>query len=418
MGTPFEVGKDDRTVKVRFNLLPWQQKARELRAMRPLVVVNTGVHTGKTVWGACELLDDMLTHPNETFWWVAGLKFQLDAMWEHFAPNARHFGARIKSHPYLYAQLPNLSRVYGVSAENVEIISAHHPLAIYGDEVAKWREQAWNLVRVRLLNKGVGRGLFLSTPRPNFWRDLVRWSRMERDNRWGLIECSTFDAGLVPHEEIEALRQDLPEELFQQEIMARILEGAGMVFHKVRDVAYGRPEDAEKGVRYTIGYDPAKLRDFAVAVVRQKDRIVWVERWKELEYLVQAKRVAELSRRYNKATVYVDAGGPGQPLFELLQREGIPAVPVTFTNQNKEEMVNSLAVKLEQGKISLPSPTYGQPYTTLIDELTAYERRRSGSGLHYTYNAPEGVHDDCVSALMLSDFGATNIEWLENITRW
>ena len=309
----------DQKVKIKFQLLPWQEKARKLRAKRSLVVINAGVHTGKTVWGACELLDDMLHNPGQTFWWVAGLKFQLDAMWETFATHARSMGARIRTHPYLFAQLPNGARVYGVSAENVEIISAHHPIAIYGDEVAKWREKAWSLVRIRLLNQGVGRGLFLSTPRPNFWREIVRWSRQGRDKRWGLVECSTYEAGLVPVKEIEALRRDLPEELFQQEIMARILEGTGMVFRKIREAATGTPEEPQSGCTYVIGYDPAKLRDFAVAVVRCDNRIVRVERWEEMDYLVQADRIASLAKHYNDAMVYVDAGGPGQPIYELLQ---------------------------------------------------------------------------------------------------
>ena len=140
-------GISGRGVKLVFRLLPWQVQARKLRAERQLIVANCGVYTGKTVWGACELLDDMLHNPGKTFWWIAALKFQLDAWWETFAPRARNFGARLKTHPYMIATLPNGARVYGVSAENVEIISAHHPMAIYGDEVAKWREKAWQLVR-------------------------------------------------------------------------------------------------------------------------------------------------------------------------------------------------------------------------------------------------------------------------------
>ncbi len=399
---PFEAEQAQGPVKLRFHLLPWQQKARRVRAKRPLVVVNSGVYTGKTVWGACELLDDMLQHSGATFWWVAGLKFQLDAMWETFAPHVQMLGGRLKAHPYLFAQLPNGARVFGVSAENVDLISAHHPVAIYGDEVAKWRERAWHFVRVRLLNQGVGRALFLSTPRPNFWRDLVRWGRQGRDGRWGLVECATPKAGLVAADQIEALRRDLPEELFQQEIMARILEGAGMVFRKVREAATGAPEGPQPGRTYVIGYDPAKLRDFAVAVVRCDTRIVCMERWAEMDYLVQADRIAELSKRYNEAVVHLDVGGPGQPIAELLRNKQVTVEAVTFTTQSKEDMINKLCLKFEQGELVLPSVDFGEPYTTLVDECTAYERRRSSGGLHYSYSAPEGAHDDCVSALLLA----------------
>jgi len=141
-------------IVVKFKLLPWQVKARELRTRRQLVVVNTGIHTGKTVWGATELLDDMLKHPNESFWWIAGLKFHLDAWWDTFSILVRRVGGVVRTHPYYWARLPNGARVYGVSAENVDAIASHHPMAIYGDEVAKWRQEAWHLVRARLLRQG------------------------------------------------------------------------------------------------------------------------------------------------------------------------------------------------------------------------------------------------------------------------
>lgn len=391
-----------RVVRFRFHLLPWQERVRELRLRYPFVVINAGVYTGKTVFGSALLLEDMLAHPNETYWWVAGLRFQLDAMWEQFAPMAKHVGALVKAHPYLYARLPNGAKLYGVSAENVEAISAYHPIAIYGDEVAKWRPQAWHMVRVRLLHQGGSRGLFMSTPRPNHWRDLVRWGREGKDGRWALVECTSLEAGIVGAEEVEALRNDLPAELYQQEIMAQILEGAGTVFGQVREAATGAPEEPRGGQRYSVGYDPAKVKDFAVAMVRCEDRIVWIERWQEKAYTVQAKAVAELAHRYNNAHVYLDATGIGQPVQELLGTTGVSYTPVTFTNQLKQEMVDGLAIRFEQGRITLPAPGHKGPYAVLIDELTAYERRKTGSGLRYSYSAPDGGHDDCVTALMLA----------------
>lgn len=397
--------QERRVVRLRFPILPWQERVRELQRKYPFVVVNAGVYTGKTVFGAALLTEDMILNPGEVFWWVAGLKFQLDAMWEQFAPMARRLGAHVKSHPYLFARLPNGAKLHCVSAENVEIISAHHPLAIYGDEVAKWRLQAWHMVRVRLLREGRGRGLFMSTPRPNHWRELVRWGREGKDGRWSLVECTTLDAGIVGEEEVKALQNDLPEELYQQEVMARILEGAGTVFRRVREASTGEPEEPRSGLQYLIGYDPAKLRDFAVAAVRQGNRIVWIERWKETAYIRQADLVADLCRRYNHAHVVMDATGPGQPVLELLRKANLKVTPVTFTNANKQTMVDDLALKLERGEIVLPRPTLGEPYSSAVDELTAFERRKTASGLQYTYSAPEGSHDDCVTALMLAFAG-------------
>lgn len=205
--------------------------------------------------------------------------------------------------------------------------------------------------------------------------------------------------------EIEAMRHDVPEEFFQQEIMAKIMEGAGMVFRKVRDAANGLVEAPVSGLWYVIGYDPAKVRDFAVAVVRKGDRIVRIERWQETSYTVQAELVSGLAKQYNGASIIVDAGGPGQAVVELLQKENRRVTPVTFDNQNKQQMVDKLAIMFEQGKIVIPSAACGAQYAACVDELTAYERVRTGSGLRYSYSAPSGGHDDCVSALLLAFCG-------------
>lgn len=392
----------DGVVRIRFPLLPWQVKARALRATRPLVVINGGVHTGKTVWATIELVHDLVTHPGQTFWWVAGQRFQLEAMWNALKPLLGPLRARIKQHPLLRAELPNGACVYGVSAENLDAIASHHPRAIYGDEVAKWRQQAYQLVRLRLLGSQPTRGLFLSTPRPNFWREMVRAGQEAKDGRWGYMHVTTPQAGLISAGDIEAIRHDLPDELFRQEIMAEVLEGAGSVFTKVRAAATGQPEAPVPARRYTIGYDPAKLRDFAVVAVRREGRLVWLERWTKLPYTEQAERVTQLAHRYGVSEVTIDAGGPGEAAAEMLEARRIWPRRVTFTNALKEQYVNAMVLRFEQGQIVLPSPSHGPAYQALVDELTAFERCRTDAGLHYTYGAPEGSHDDCVTALMLA----------------
>ena len=127
--------------------------------------------------------------------------------------------------------------------------------------------------------------------------------------------------------------------------------------------------------------------------------------------MTQASLISSLSRRYNGASIIADATGPGQAVVELLEKEKLKVTAVTFDNQNKQEMVDKLAIRFEQGKITLPSVACGPAYAACVDELTAYERTRTGSGLRYSYSAPSGCHDDCVSALMLAFCGAPKKPW-------
>lgn len=68
---------------------------------------------------------------------------------------------------------------------------------------------------------------------------------------------------------------------------------------------------------------------------------------------------------------------------------------VSFTNAIKTNLVESLSLAFEQGQIEILNDP------VLVGELQAYESERLPSGL-IRYSAPEGFHDDCVSALMLA----------------
>lgn len=74
---------------------------------------------------------------------------------------------------------------------------------------------------------------------------------------------------------------------------------------------------------------------------------------------------------------------------------------ISFTNAIKTNLVEGLAIAFEQGQIEILNDP------VLIGELQAYESERLPSGL-VRYSAPEGFHDDCVSALMLVWAAATS----------
>ena len=76
---------------------------------------------------------------------------------------------------------------------------------------------------------------------------------------------------------------------------------------------------------------------------------------------------------------------------------------MTFTAETKTDLVRNLQVGVENG--SLKIPTRG-PFAVLVQELRDYEYKLLPSG-RMTFSAPEGLHDDCVTALMLAYWGAT-----------
>ena len=93
----------------------------------------------------------------------------------------------------------------------------------------------------------------------------------------------------------------------------------------------------------------------------------------------------------------------GQPVFEQLQREGLPVNGFETTSSSKPPLIENLVLILERAEWQFQD----DPIWT--SELEAYERRVNNVTGRSSYSAPEGIHDDTVMgrALMLRAQG----EW-------
>jgi hypothetical protein len=97
----------------------------------------------------------------------------------------------------------------------------------------------------------------------------------------------------------------------------------------------------------------------------------------------------------------VDATGVGDPIAEDLGRAGINVKPFKITNANKKELIDRLAVTIEQRLITFPNNE------TLVEELKSYAYDVTDSG-RITFGAPNGMHDDTVISMALAVWGSRN----------
>jgi len=163
------------------------------------------------------------------------------------------------------------------------------------------------------------------------------------------------------------------------------------------------PPNAD-GRKFTIGFDPAKLRDRSAVIVLDNSslprRVAHLQDLHGRDFTMQVKEVAELSRRYFNAKVVIDATGAGLVLVDLLRASGVHSVePVVFTAMRKVELITGLVVALEKRELSFPADR------RLIDELRFFEARKMPNG-SVKYEASSQSHDDFISALALALWGS------------
>jgi hypothetical protein len=201
----------------------------------------------------------------------------------------------------------------------------------------------------------------------------------------------------------------MPESLWRQEILAEFLEQEGEVFRNVYACAVAEPQNAQPGGQYWTFVDLAQVYDFnAVSTVTDDEgglRQVHVDRWNKSSWDVSEERIVAVGRRY-RGHLSIDTTGDSyrDSLVARLRPKLAGYCTVSglkFTNSNKADMVRNLCAFLEQGQIRLLKPQSASAAQVQYDELTSYASDVTRFG-NVRYAAPEGKHDDMVTALMAS----------------
>ncbi|MCP4567969.1 MAG: hypothetical protein GY841_10355 [FCB group bacterium] len=385
------------------HLHPAQETVRATAAR--FKVLACGRRWGKTLLGTALCLETAAKKGRA--WWVAP-SYKMGAVgWRGVRMLAQQIpGARIGKVDRI-AELPG--------GGSVQVRSADDPQSLRGDgldfavldECAFMREEAWTEALRPALSDRRGGALFISTPKGHnwFWR---LWERTRDGDDWHGWQFPTSANPFIDAAEIEAARGVLPERVYEQEYLAQFLDDAGGVFRGVMSAATATPQDTPIDKhQYVIGVDWGKSNDFTVLTIVDLDtrEVVYLDRFNQIDYVVQAGRLTALYELFQPTTMIVEKNSIGEPLIERLQRDGLPITPFNTTNASKAAAIDALALAFERKDIKIPNDPI------LIGELQAYEMQRLPSGT-FRYNAPQGMHDDCVMSLALAWHGAERPRWL------
>ena len=240
-----------------------------------------------------------------------------------------------------------------------------------------------------------------------YLRGLPRQTPEGAVNLWKSFRFSTYDNPYIPVEELDRLKIELPEDMFNQEFMAEFLDTGGMVFKglsAMRQRSQGhklKPQAAN----CRIGIDIGRHSDWTVLLaLDENNAVVGFERFKDLPWHTMLMRIKNFLTRF-RGKMIMDIAGPGEVLYEALAGQGVPMTGVKFNNERKAFMTQNLASLIESGACHVPPPIIGAEahvdLTFLWQELEAFTYDILPTG-KVRYSAPMGMYDDCVTALMLA----------------
>jgi hypothetical protein len=375
--------------------------------------------------------------PNRQVWYVAPYYAQAEAEFEAFLfhPQFRKFIRRSKTQPFPKIWLRNGSTIgYRAFESNPQGLRSAGLDEVIVDEIQDISEDSfWPVVRPLISDKR-GKLMIAGQFRGYNWYyksfylpglSAAELTAMKADpalsavpeyKSWRFPTWAGLRYNGEDDPEILSLRRQLPSAVFGQEIacVASANQAAAFVSEQIDRIMKGVPQPvAIPGKRYVIGLDLGRVRDFEAAVVvdNASGAVVHAEKFAHgMEHSAMAVKAGELAKRYNNAVVVMDstggATGGHQPKDSYVQfyRTQVKDLREFFWNQNnKEKVIQLLDLQIQQQKISIPPVFNG-----LEGELRAYEYKYKNG--HYNYSAPDGQHDDYVSALAMALWGR-NAGW-------
>lgn len=262
-------------------------------------------------------------------------------------------------------------------------------------------DHIWNMILRPMLVDMKGNAWFLSTPKGrNGFYKLHVIGRDREQPEWKSWTFPTWMNPYIPRSEVEKLKDTMSEESYRQEILAEFLEGEGAVFRNIRQVMtapFNALPEQHKGHTIVCGIDWGKQNDFTAislgcATCRRE---VAIDRFNQIDYAFQTQRIKMLFYKWSVTMGTVEHNSIGNPIFEQLQREGLPVVAFETTATSKPPLIEGGALEIEKGTISLI------PDDVWTTELEAYEQKINPTTGRSTYSAPDDLHDDTVIARML-----------------
>jgi hypothetical protein len=289
--------------------------------------------------------------------------------------------------------------------EDIDKHRGINPIDVVLDEFSEMNPDIWTAIIQPVLRENHGTATFCFTPKgKNHSWELLQFAKQHPDNWYQSVLSVDDTHGLTQHEVDEA-RESMPEAMFRQEFMCDFLENAGAFFRRIKENVYNADDVPDPTHFYQMGIDLAKYNDFTVITpidlfsfqVKKQERFNQVD-WNFQKMLIQASAL-----KYNNAKIKADRTGVGDPIVEDLERMGLNVGEdgaVVFSRQSRRELLDNLAILLQQDKIKIPNDPQ------LISELEAFQFVMTAKG-KIDVQTRKGFHDDSVMSLALAVHGLT-----------
>jgi hypothetical protein len=292
-----------------------------------------------------------------------------------------------------------------IGSEDPDKHRGTNPFDVVFDEYSEQPEQIWTAIFQPVLMENDGTATFVFTPKGknHSWK-LVQ---MAKDNPtdWFVSLKGVKDTNVFSEGELQEIRRNTPQALYSQEYDVEFLDGAGQFFRRVRQNTYDQNKPLPDEGDFQLGVDLAKYQDWTVITPFNLNHFIVYpqDRFNQVDWNLQKARIEVAARKHSDALIWPDSTGLGDPIVEDLRARGLriggeDGEGFKFTETSRTNLLNNLAILLEQSRIRIPDDE------GLLTELEAF-RYELNDGGKIKIKVPDGMTDDRVMSLGLAVWG-------------
>jgi len=276
------------------------------------------------------------------------------------------------------------------SGENLDSFRGRKFHKVIIDEAAKIPDlqTAWATAIRPTLTDYRGSAMFISTPKGMNAFYAMYKKGVEGEGGFQSWHFTSYNNPYLPKGEVDAMRDELTEAQFREEILAEPMADGNNPFGI---------ENINKNIIGRLSIEPTVI--FAVDVASHLDWTVCIgldmygnmthyERYRQ-PWEITYQRIENLPKDILKV---VDATGVGATLFERLQQNVQNIRGFVFTTSSKPAIINQLINDVQKGTIK-----YNE---AAADEMKVFEAVRTPQG-YIKFQAQRGFHDDIIAALAI-----------------
>lgn len=381
--------------KLRFSVLVWHRRAKKSRSALNKQIMKI---MARTEPGVCYYVLPTYRQAKQVIW---------DVLINEHLPSVL-YSKKNDSELAVYYKNGVIQRFIG--AEDYDKHRGTNPFDVVFDEFSEQPEEIWTAIFQPVLMENGGTATFVFTPKGknHSWKLL----QMARENPlWFTSVKSVKDTHVFGKEELDEIRRNTPQALYAQEYECSFVEGAGQFFRRIRHNIYDTSRQLPENGDFQLGVDLAKYQDWTVITPFNLNFFVAYpqERFNQVDWNLQKARIEAAARRHSAvdthetALIWPDSTGVGDPVVEDLLARGLRIggqdnKGFKFTESSRLNLLNNLAMLLEQDRIKIPDDE------GLISELESFKYELTERG-KIRVGAPENMHDDRVMSLALSVWG-------------